>query len=83
MSALPCQNIIPTSGIVFVFVLCPAQAQEAYMFQGFDTELTLYAAMWCDVMCRDLSCSVPGGCEGGCQGGDLGRVAIRPPVGTA
>jgi hypothetical protein len=53
------------------------------MFQGFDTELTLYAAMWCDVMCRDLSCSVPGGCEGGCQGGDLGRVAIRPPVGTA
>jgi hypothetical protein len=39
-----CQNIIPSFGIVFVFVLCPAQAQEAYTTWWDSTpELTL----WC------------------------------------
>jgi hypothetical protein len=44
----------PSFGIVFVFVfvLCPLQAQEAYMFHlvGFDTNSRCGAAMWCGVV---------------------------------
>jgi hypothetical protein len=47
-----CQNIIPSFGIVFVFVfVLSAQAQEAYMFPLVDStpELTLWCGdvVWC------------------------------------
>jgi hypothetical protein len=53
-----CQNIIPSFGIVFVFVfvLCPAQARKRTVFHlvGFD-ELTLWCGVWCGVVWCDVS----------------------------
>jgi hypothetical protein len=62
---------------VFVFVLCPSPGSVHVPLGGIrhpNSRCVRRCGVVCDdVMCRDPSCSVPGGCEG-CQGGDLRAV---------